>query len=172
MLVRLVDEVVAWQEGGGTTGMYPCPLSPALWEQGQGRWLGSDTRGSTRVDTGPFVETPVISIPTCTHQRVWSDTFGHTTGVDTHLSSDAPSAGSAPPGPRAGGWTGLGARERQSPHLSHPCSMPQFTPSRVAPPGPCYLLAPVTSPRLRDWRPTYSRGWLAGPKPRSPAAGW
>lgn len=79
MLVRLVDEVVAWQEGGGTTGMHPCPLSPVLWEQGQGGWLGSDMRGSTRVDIGTFVEAQVISIPTCTHQHVWSDTFGHTT---------------------------------------------------------------------------------------------
>lgn len=54
MLVRLVDEVVAWQEGGGTTGMHPCPLSPVLWEQGQGGRPGSDMKGSTRVDTGHF----------------------------------------------------------------------------------------------------------------------
>lgn len=40
MLIWLVDEVVTWQERGGTTGMHPCPLSPRLQEQGRGGQLG------------------------------------------------------------------------------------------------------------------------------------
>lgn len=62
-----------------------------------------------------------------THTHQWVKSHWHTR-VGTHLSSDAPSVGSAPLALRAGGWTGLGAKERQSPHLSHLCSSTPFTP--------------------------------------------
>lgn len=106
--------------------MHPCPLSPMLQNWGQGRQLGSDVgQGSIHVDA----HTDMLR-HTYRHRYTWGDS-GHVsshmhplacevtqarthrhTSVGTHLSSDAPSVGSAPPGPRAGGWTGLGGRER------------------------------------------------------------
>ena len=85
---------------------------------------------------------------------MWAWTHWHTC-VGTHLSSDAPSVGSAPLGLQAGGWTGLGAKERQSPHLSHPCS--------ITPCPKLRLSAPATPPLLSPQGPgAHSQSKVAG----------
>lgn len=150
------------RRGGGTTGMYPCPLSPILWEQGQGGHLGSDVRGVyTCVDRYPStcgqtgMDTPAYS---CGHTPFLRCSF-------SWLSS-----------PWAASWwmdRARGQREAESSPVPSPLrASVDSIPSCSSQPLPLLLPLPYYLGRPGDQRPTYSPGWPAGPKPHSPAAGW
>lgn len=137
MLVRLVDEVVAWQEGGGTTGMHPCPLSLVWREQGQGGWLGSDGSGSyTCGHSGPFS----THMPTPAHVVK--------TGIDT----PAGSCGHTPflrcsfswlSSPWAASWwmdRARGQREAESSPVLSPLRASVYPTRSCSPQPPLFLL--------------------------------
>lgn len=76
------------------------------WGQMGGHmWIHTSGHACTQAWTQARMDTHRSQQHPCTHQHTRSDKH---MGVDTHLSSDAPSAGSALPGLQAGGWTGLG----------------------------------------------------------------
>lgn len=173
-LVRLVDEVVTWQEEVVPLDCTPAH-SPQHWGSGDGVVIWGQTRGehmygcinmAMLVDTGTHVDTHRSCQHISIHKVRQAQIHQHT-GMDTHLSSDAPLAGSALLVLRAGGWTGLGperGRVFTCPTLALCLSVPR--PKLLSALPPCY-----PSPTL-GMGATHSPEWLAGLRLHSPAAGW
>lgn len=81
---------------------------------GEARVYTSMTTLYTSVERDTCGHSQVTSAPTWTHQHTRLDKHRYPSAwVWAHLSSDAPSAGSVPPGLQAGGWTGLGPERRR-----------------------------------------------------------